>query len=54
VSLFVLIGYFFGGVPFVQEHFEFIVIGIVAVSVMPALIGAVKGALSSRKNKSGK
>lgn len=30
VSLFVLVGYFFGGVPFVQEHFEVIVLGIVA------------------------
>ena len=52
VSLFVLVGYFFGGVPFVQDHFEVIVLGIVAVSVAPAVIGAVKGALSARKNKS--
>lgn len=51
VSLFVLVGYFFGGVPFVQEHFEIIVLGIVAVSVAPAIIGAVKAALSSRKSK---
>lgn len=51
VSLFVLTGYFFGGVPFVQEHFEVIVLGIVAVSVAPAIIGAIKGALSSRKKK---
>ena len=50
VSLFVLVGYFFGGVPFVQEHFEVIVLGIVAVSVAPAVIGAVKSALSSRKS----
>ena len=49
VSLFVLTGYFFGGVPLVQEHFEVIVLGIVAVSVLPAIIGAVKGALASRK-----
>jgi membrane-associated protein len=49
VSLFVLVGYFFGGVPFVQQHFEVIVLGIVAVSVAPALVGAVKGALSGRK-----
>ena len=53
VSLFVLVGYFFGGVPFVQEHFEVIVIGIVAVSVAPAVVGAVKAALSSRKAKAG-
>ena len=50
VSLFVLVGYFFGGVPFVQAHFEVIVLGIVAVSVAPAIIGAVKAALSSRKS----
>ena len=51
VSLFVLVGYFFGGVPFVQEHFEVIVLGIVAVSVAPAVIGAVKAALNGRKKK---
>ena len=34
-----------------QEHFEVIVLGIVAVSVAPAVIGAVKAALSSRKKK---
>lgn len=50
VSLFVLVGYFFGGVPFVQEHFEVIVLGIVAVSVAPAVVGAVKAALSARKS----
>ena len=50
VYLFVMVGYFFGGVPFVQEHFEVIVLGIVAVSVAPAVIGAVKAALSARKS----
>ncbi len=49
VSLFVLVGYFFGGVELVQKHFEVIVLGIVAVSVAPAVIGAVKAALSGRK-----
>ena len=51
VCLFVLTGYFFGGVPFVQEHFEIIVLGIVGVSVLPACIGAVRGALASRSAK---
>ena len=51
VSLFVFVGYFFGGIPFVQDHFEIIVLGIVAVSVAPAVIGAVKAALASRKGK---
>ena len=54
VSLFVLVGYFFGGVPFVQQHFEFIVLGIVGVSVLPAVIGAVKAALAARKGATAK
>lgn len=49
VGLFVLVGYFFGGIPFVHEHFEVIVLGIVAVSVAPAIVGVIKGALSARK-----
>ena len=49
VSVFVLAGYFFGGVPFVQEHFSTIVIAIILVSVLPAIIGAVKAFVSSRK-----
>ena len=49
VTSFVLVGYFFGGIPFVQEHFEVIVLGIVAVSVAPAIIGALKAAIASRK-----
>ncbi len=51
VSLFVLVGYFFGGIPFVQQHFEIIVLGIVAVSVAPAFIGVIKAAIDSRKKK---
>ena len=54
VSLFVLVGYFFGGIPFVQDHFEIIVLGIVGVSVLPAIIGAIKAALASRKAKKDK
>ena len=49
VSLFVLVGYFFGGVPFVQQHFSTIVIAIILVSVLPAVITAVKAALAKRK-----
>lgn len=51
VALFVLVGYFFGGVPLIQEHFEIIILGIVAVSVAPAVIGAIKAAISVRRNK---
>ncbi len=51
VSLFVLVGYFFGGIQLVQDHFEIIVLGIVAVSVAPAFIGAIRAAMKSRKGK---
>lgn len=54
VTSFVLLGHFFGGIPFVQDHFEFIILGIVGVSVMPAFVGAVKAALSARKSKKSK
>lgn len=51
MSLFVLVGTSLVVYPFVQEHFEVIVLGIVAVSVAPAFIAAIKTALSSRKAK---
>ena len=51
VTLFVLMGYFFGGIPFVQEHFEWVLILIIGVSVAPAVIGAVKGWLVARRNR---
>lgn len=52
VTLFALLGYFFGGVPFVQQHFSLIVIGIILVSVLPAVIGVIKALLNKRKAKS--
>ena len=48
-TMFILLGYFFGGIPFVQEHFELLVVGIIAVSVIPTVVGLIKGQLN-RKN----
>ena len=48
-SLFTLLGYFFGGIPVVQDNFELVVVGIVAVSIVPALAGLVKAHLSKKK-----
>ena len=48
-TLFTLLGYFFGGVPFVQEHFELVIILIIVISVIPATAGAIRAALSRRK-----
>ncbi|MGI6105388.1 MAG: VTT domain-containing protein [Raoultibacter sp.] len=51
VSIFVLLGYFFGGIPFVQEHFELIIIAIVAVSFAPTVIGLIKAKFGGKKDK---
>ena len=51
VTLFVLLGYFFGGVPFVQKHFELVIIAIVVISFIPAVGGAIKAKIESSKAK---
>ena len=47
-TLFTLLGYFFGGIPFVQEHFELLIVGIVLVSVIPTVVGLVKAKLAKK------
>ena len=51
-TLFTLLGYFFGGIPAVQEHFELVVVGIILVSVIPAVATAIKAKVGARKSKS--
>lgn len=51
VSIFTLLGYFFGGIPFVQEHFELIIIAIVAVSFAPTIFGLLKAKFGKKKSK---
>ncbi len=46
-------GYFFGGLPFIRENFEYAVIGIVLVSLLPVLIEYVKHKHASKVKKSG-
>lgn len=41
-SAFILLGYFFGGIPVVQEHFELLVVGIIGISVLPLIIGFIR------------
>ena len=47
-TLFTLLGYFFGGIEFVKEHFELLVVGIVAVSLVPTVVGLVRSRLKKR------
>jgi membrane-associated protein len=45
VSLFLAAGYFFGNIPFVQNNLEFLVIGIIAVTLLPSVVHAVRSRL---------
>ncbi|UQS85221.1 VTT domain-containing protein [Apilactobacillus apisilvae] len=40
-------GYFFGNIPFVQEHFSIVVIGIILVTLIPGIVAFIK----ERRNK---
>jgi membrane-associated protein len=42
-------GLFFGGMPWVQKHFEMVVIGIIFVSMIPVAIEALSQYLASQK-----
>lgn len=42
VFFFVLGGYFFGNIPFVQEHFSFFIMGIIILSFIPAIVEFIK------------
>jgi membrane-associated protein len=42
VGIFTLLGYFFGNIPFVQHNFELVIIAIVIISLVPAVIEALK------------
>ncbi len=49
VTVITLAGYFLGNIPWVQQNFEKIVLGIVLVSVLPVLFGVIKNLLGNKK-----
>jgi len=49
VTLFTVLGYGFGNLPFIKEHFSLVVIGIIIVSVMPAVWEVMRARLDARK-----
>lgn len=50
VSLFLSLGFFFGNIPIVADHFSLIIIAIVFLSLLPIIIAFIKGKL--KKNPS--
>jgi membrane-associated protein len=40
VLLFTLAGYFFGNIPFIQKNFEYVILAIILISVLPMLFEA--------------
>ena len=42
VSLFLLLGFFFGNIPVVADHFSLIIIAIVFLSLLPIIIAFIK------------
>jgi len=48
VTLFLVLGYFFGTIPIVQKNFEFVIIAIVLISVIPMLVEWLKARRESK------
>ena len=47
VTLMILSGYFLGGIPVIRQNFEKVILGIIVISLLPAVLHA----LSSRRSK---
>jgi membrane-associated protein len=43
-------GYFFGNIPAVKKQFTFVILGIIVISVMPAVIEVIRARSSSRSS----
>src|SRR3989339_540021 len=41
-SLFVFTGYYLGSIPFVQTHFEYVIIAIILISIIPFITETIK------------
>lgn len=50
-TVFFLIGYFFGNLPAVRNHFSIVVIAIIVISVIPAVIAYFKNKAAGKKAK---
>lgn len=51
VNLFVLVGYFFGNIPFIRQNFSLVIIALVLIPGMPALIEFIRHFIERRKRR---
>lgn len=42
------LGYLFGNLPFVKDNFSKVVVGIILISLLPIIIGAIKGKMAKK------
>lgn len=49
ISIFTFGGYYFGNLPIVKENFKLIIVGVIAVSLLPAVIGVLRHRLKPAK-----
>jgi membrane-associated protein len=50
VTLFTLLGYFFGNIAFVQHNFELVIVAIVVISLLPTVIGVIRARMGRHKS----
>ncbi len=48
ILLFTCAGYLFGNIPFVQKNFEYVILAIIAVSLLPMVFEWVKGKIATK------
>lgn len=53
VSSFLLLGYFFGGIPVIKNNFTYVIFGIIVVSVLPPVIEVIRSR-GKKSNAAGK
>lgn len=51
VAIFLGLGYFFGNIPFVRANFEFVIIAIILISVLPMLFEWIKARRESKEKQ---